>query len=127
MTPADMVKMYIALRDEKKRRDDAHKQSLAKMVEGMSKLEGLLLEHLQTTGAASLAVAGVGTVYKRIETSVTVEDPVAFDSFLRDNDDWSIADIKANKTAIKTLLEEGKALPPGVKATQVALVGVQRK
>jgi hypothetical protein len=126
LTPAEMVTMYIKLRDTKKLKDDEHKKSLARIIEGMTKLEGLLLAHLQAAGTDSAACAA-GTVYKRIETSVSVEDPVAFDAWVMDQTDNSVLDIKPNKTAIKGMLERNEPIPPGVKITQIALVGVQRK
>jgi len=126
MTPAQMIDMYIQLRDVKKKKDDEHKKAMSRYTDGMAKLEGLLLAYLQESGTDS-ASAAAGTVYKRIETSVSVEDTVAFEAWVRDQPDWSGVDIKANKTAVKAMLEAGEAPPPGVKVTQVALVGVQRR
>lgn len=125
LKPSQMVALYVKCRDELKVRNDAHKQSVQKIVDVMTKLEGLMLEHLNQTGADSLA-SPAGTVYKRTETSCTVEDKTAFEEWARDQDSWDALDVKANKTAVKALIDAGKPLPPGVKVTQVALVGVRR-
>lgn len=126
MNPGEMTALYIKLRDEKKSRTDAFKKSLEKIDAGMEKLEGLLLAHLQESGASSLA-SPAGTVYRKIDTSATVEDAQAFEEWLLDQPNFDGADIKPNKTMIKELLEAGQPPPPGVKVTQIASVGIQRK
>jgi hypothetical protein len=125
LKPAEMVAMYIKLRDSKKQKDDEHKKSMERVVAGMEKLEGLLLAHLQESGATSVGCEA-GTVYMRIETSATIEDKEAFTDWVKDQPDWSALDIKANKTAIKAMIEAKLPLPPGLKVSQIKQVGVQR-
>lgn len=126
LKPAEMVALYIKLRDTKKQKDDEHKKAVERVVAGMEKLEGLLLEHLQTSGASSLGCDS-GTVYIKTETTATIEDKPAFTDWVKGQPDWSALDIKANKTAIKAMIDAKQPLPPGVKVTQILQVGVQRK
>ena len=55
MTPGQATEMYIKLRDTKKQKDDAHKESLKKLVSAMDKIEAGLLEFINASGANSIA------------------------------------------------------------------------
>jgi hypothetical protein len=124
-TTAQMVEAYIKGRDRKKQADDEHKLKMKPLTEFMEKLEGLLLANLQETGADSVNCPA-GTVYIRTETSATIEDKSAFTDWVKTQPDWSALDLKANKTAIKAMIEAKETLPPGLRVTQVKLIGVQR-
>jgi hypothetical protein len=123
MTPAQKVEAYITLRNHKKQATDAFKQSLTKVEEAMEKLEGELLSALNEDGADSLSCKA-GTVYKRTETSVTIQDAEAFKEFADDHD--GVVDIRANKTAVRELMEQGIEVP-GVKVTSIVMIGVRSK
>ena len=127
MSPAQATEMYIKLRDTKKEKDKAHKESLVKLVAAMDRLEGALLEFLDTNGVQNVASAA-GTAYKSTELSATVENKEAFMAFVRETDQFDVAlDIKCNKTFAKDYLEENEEPPPGVKVSKINTVGVQRK
>lgn len=125
MTPADKVAAYIKLRDYKKAAQDEFAKSLERTNQALEKLEADLLQHLIDTGASSLACSD-GTVYRKTEMSVTVEDRAAFRSFVEDNGAWEAMDMKANKTFIREFMEEKKQPVPGVKVTQMNSVGIRR-
>jgi len=126
LSPAQATEMYIKLRDTKKSRDDAHKESMKKIVEAMDKLEGALLEFLNDSGANSFA-SDSGTAFKSTHTSATVADKDAFMSFVRETEQWDALDVKANKTFVKDYMDENQEVPPGVKFSSMASIGVQRK
>lgn len=127
MKPADMVASYIRLRDYKKQADDEYKKSMEKVNQAMEKLEGQMLNHLNESGADSIA-CGAGTVYRNTQYSASVENR---DQFI----EWVLAkperlealDVKANKTFVKDMASDAGEVPPGVKFTQMATVGVRRK
>lgn len=125
MTPAEMTATYIMLRDRKKAADDAHKASLEKLVAAMAKLEGLLLDHLNTTGANSLA-SDAGTVYRSTQLSATVDNRDAFLQYVQDNSLWDALDVKANKTFVRDFIDKNGSAMPGVKVSEMATVGVRR-
>lgn len=129
MTPAQMVEMFIKLRDEKKKRDDEHKKSTARISEALEKLEGLLLANLQQTGAQSLAVKGVGTVYRSVRRSASVQDRDKFLDWVADAEapHWEALDAKVNMTYITECIEKGTEVPDFIKVSEMATVGVQRK
>ena len=126
LSPGAATEMYIKLRDAKKTRDDAHKESMKKIVEAMDKLEGALLEFLDASGANSFA-SDSGTAFKTTHTSATVADKDTFMKFVRETEQWEALDIKANKTFVSEYIEENQEIPPGVKISKISTVGVQRK
>jgi hypothetical protein len=126
MTAADATAMYIQLRDKKKEKDEAHKESLKKLNSAMERLEGALLEFLDTSRLQSSACAA-GTVFKAMHTSATVTDKDVFMKFVKDTDQFEALDVKANKTFVAEYMEDNKEAPPGVKVISIASVGVQRK
>ena len=126
MTPGQATDMYIKLRDTKKERDEAHKESLKKVVAAMDRLEAGLLEFLNDSGTNSVA-SDAGTAYRSVKTSASVEDKDAFWSFVIETGQREALDVKANATFVKTYMEENESVPPGVKVSQIQTVGVQRK
>lgn len=125
LTPAQKVAAYIKLRDYKKAAEDEFKLSLQRTVDAMEKLEAEMLDHLNQTGANSLACDD-GTVYKNTQMSATVENREAFKSYCVQNDLWEAMDIRANKTFVREFMEKTGTPFPGVKVTTIATVGVRR-
>src|SRR5262245_66427026 len=82
MTPAQMVAAYIKLRDFKKAAEDEFKTSMKRTHEAMEKLEAMLLDQLNQTGANSLACDD-GTVYRNMQMSATVENREAFREYVQ--------------------------------------------
>ena len=123
-TVQKMIEAYIKLRDKKSELDKDHKERCKPVVELMDTLEGKLLIALDASGMNSMG-SSIGTVYKKIDTSASVEDFTKFEPWALDN--WEKLDVKPNKTALKEMLASGESPPPGVKITQLASVGVQRK
>lgn len=126
LSPAQATEMYIKLRDVKAEKDKAHKESLAKVIAAMDKIEAGLLEHLNTNGINSVA-SDAGTAYRSVQLSTSIEDKEAFRKFVIETEQWDALDWKANKSFVKDYLEENQETPPGVKTSQIQVVGVQRK
>ena len=126
MTAAQATETYIKLRDTKKLKDEEHKESVAKLVQAMDKLEGALLEFLDRSGSQNVACPA-GTAFRQVQVSATVTDKDAFMAFVKETNQYEALDIKANKTFVKEYIEENQEAPPGVKVSQIASVGVQRK
>jgi len=126
MSPGNATEMYIKLRDTKKEKDEAHKESLKKLVMAMDRIEAGLLEFLNTSGAQSIASAA-GTAYKSTKVSASVEDKNAFMAFVKETEQFEALDVKANTTFVKDYMEDNQEAPPGVKVSQMNTIGVQRK
>lgn len=125
MTPAQKVAAYIKLRDHIKQAKEEFEKSIEKPKLAMAKLEADLLDDLNNSGADSIAAKGIGTVYRNTQYSATVEDRDAFIKFVNEAG-WDAVDLKANKSFVREYVEEKGEIPPGVKFTQVATVGVRR-
>jgi hypothetical protein len=127
ITPAQLVAEYIVLRDQKKAADEQYKAFIEQhYTNRMNELELLLLDFLNTSGADSIASPD-GTAYKKLDTSVTVSDAAAFRRHVIGTEAWELIDWRANKTAVKDLLEGGDGLPPGVNYSSAYSVGIRRK
>lgn len=122
--PAELVAIYIGLRDAKKAAEAEFKKSMERTNQGMEKLEGILLQKLQELGADSLSCEQ-GTVYRNTQHSATVQDRAMFREWVESTGNWDAVDLKANKVAVRELLEAGNEVP-GVKFTSVHTVGVRR-
>ncbi len=127
MTPAEMVANYIRLRDFKKKADDEYKKSLEKVNAAMDKLESELLNHLNTSGADSVACEA-GTVYRNTQYNASVKDADKFRAWLHKHpeDFWDAIDLKANKSFVKDMSVNHGSVPDGINFTQMATVGVRR-
>lgn len=125
LTPAQKVAAYIKFRDYKKAAEDEFKKSMSKVVQAMDKLEAELLDTLNQSGANSLS-CDEGTVYRNMQLSATVENRDDFLGHVRNTGLWEALDVKANKTFIKEYMEANGTVPPGLKVTQMATVGVRR-
>lgn len=126
MTPADMVAMYIKLRDFKKKATEEFDLSLERVNAGLKKLESSLLDHLNLNKLDNVSAKGIGTAYRNTTHSATVEDREAFLKFLQESGEWALADLRANKKTVRERAEN-LALAPGVKLTSVVTIGVRRK
>lgn len=124
-SPAELVEIYIKLRDAKKAAQDEFKKSIERTNLGMEKLEAILLAKLQELGVDSLSAKGIGTVYRNTETSASVRDKAAFRDFVMQNDNWEVADLRANKVVVEAMLKQGIEVP-GVNFTTMHTVGVRR-
>lgn len=126
MTPDMLIGFYVQLRDRIQAEDKAHSERMAKPRETLERLNGRMLEILQQAGVSSMK-SNAGTVYVTIKTSATLSDKDAFRSYIIENQDFELADIRPAKSAVQdyVVAHDGN-LPPGVNYTQVNVVGVRR-
>jgi len=126
MTPEEMVRSYVRLRDHKEAADKEFKKSMERVRLGMDKLEAMLLKHLEDTGGTSLRCKDTGTVYIKTRETATVKDREVFLNFIQENEFWDALDARANKPFIKEYMtEQGKEVP-GVKWSAIKQVGIRR-
>lgn len=119
------VAQFVQLRDKIKEINDKHDEELAPYKQAKAQLEAELLEHLNANHMKS-ARTEAGTVSISEKTSCRVEDTDAFRSFVVDNGEWDLCDMKANAPAVEKYMEEQQAPPPGVVVNRFRTVGVRR-
>lgn len=126
-TPADLIEEFLRLRDGKKLAEEKMKEWMhANYSARMDQIEAILMDCLNNLNADSLKTE-VGTAFKRVETSVTVASPADFQRHVIGTEEWELIDFRANKTAVKSYVEEhGGELPPGVNMTQTTVISVRR-
>lgn len=121
MTPKELIERYQAIkaqRSELTRQDNELKEQL-------TEIEGQLSVALDELGADSLAVRGLGTVYRTEEIVPSVDDWDTFNSFVRDNDMLYLFQRRLNATAYRELLQQGIEVM-GLNPTQITKITVRK-
>lgn len=124
-TTAEKVAQYIRLRDYKKAADEEFKKSMERVNAAMRKLEAEFLQELIDMGVDHIG-GETGTVYRKTDMTCTVQERDEYLDYVVAHQEWDALDVKANKTFIRQLIDEGKSLPPGVKVSTYETVGVRR-
>jgi hypothetical protein len=116
---------YIKLRDRKSELKKEYEKSVEAIDEGLDRCEAYLLKALDTQGAESIKTS-VGTAYVSVKSSATVADKEAFLGYVRTHEEWSMLDIRANKTSVDEYRQANGDLPPGVNWSAIRTVNVRR-
>ena len=125
--PVALIEEYITLRDAKKHADETYAEFVKQNYSNrMGDLERILLDTLNKLGVDSLA-GQTGTVYKKLSTSITVADMREFRRHVIGSEDWDLADMRANQTAVNERVDRGDPLPPGINRSTFFSVGIRRK
>lgn len=125
MKLSELIEKYVELRDRKKAIQERHKQELAPYNEGLDGIESAILNHFDTVGVNS-AASDFGTAYRSVRESFTVEDPILFREWVMEQGDLAYFESRASKEAVKQYLDATGALPPGIKYSAEAVIGVRR-
>jgi len=151
-----VIGKYVELRDEVKAISERHAAELAPYTEQMDKIEAWLLANLNQDGVDSYKTSA-GTAYKTVSMSARMEDKVPFlEAIYRGiaqrirealpigdkewapeavdlltqiiaESDWSLTDIRVNKTGVKEFMEmNANAVPPGVAVESFTKVNIRR-
>jgi hypothetical protein len=126
-TPADLIAEYIELREEKKVYEEKIKEAMHDRFEArMDAIEANLMAFLLANESEGVRTP-TGTAFKRVETSVTVGNQDEFRRHVIGTQQWELIDFRANKTAVKTFVEEHEGqLPPGVNMNQTTVISVRK-
>jgi hypothetical protein len=120
-----LIGAYLKVRADIKAADAEHAKRTAPLYAAKEKLNDMLLARLGATGTDSLSVRGLGTVYRIREDRASLADPGAFRSWVIQTGQWDMTEWRAAKTAIRSYIEAGNPLPPGVNFSSRAVVGVR--
>lgn len=123
-TLATKVDQFIKLRDHKAKAKKAFDQSMERINMAVDKLEGDILSALQEQGLKNIKT-DAGTAYINSQSSCTVKDRDAFEEWAEATGNRGAMDIRANKKAIRELLDSGEDVP-GVKFSERVTIGVRR-
>jgi hypothetical protein len=122
-----MISGYIALRDKKNALKKEHIAVLKPYNEALEKIEDVLRGHLQANQLQSISGKD-GTAFLKRTRSATVADASLFRGHVIANEDFDLADFRANPEAVESYVEDHKGgVPPGVNFSTSIDVFVQRK
>jgi hypothetical protein len=126
MKLSEAVTLYIQLRDKKAQMKSEFEASVAPITEKMDKLEAKLLDVFNKTGMDSVKTE-FGTAYTAVRTTASVADREAFMEFVKANEEWSLIEVRAAKTAIEQFRDNNdNELPPGINIRSERVVNIRR-
>jgi len=120
-----VVERYVQLRDKKAELKAKYDADVAAIEQALTKCERFLLSTLNDQGVESIRTKA-GTAYKQIRTSVTVADWDTYFAWLRDNEQWSMLEHRANKTAVEEYRTVHNDLPPGLNRSSEFVINIRR-
>lgn len=120
-----LIEKYIQLRDKKAALKAEFDGKVAPVDEAMARIEAYMMKVLTDLGSDRIGGA-TGVAFKSTVNSATVADKELFREFVRANDAWELADIRAQKTAIKDYIEQHDDLPPGINWRTETVVRINR-
>lgn len=126
MKLSEAVTLYIQLRDKKAQMKSEFEASVAPINDKMEKLEAKLLDVFNKTGMDSVKTEH-GTAYTAVRTTASVADREAFMEFVKANEEWSLIEVRAAKTAIEQFRDNNdNELPPGINIRSERVVNIRR-
>lgn len=120
-----LIEKYIQLRDKKAALKAEFDGKVAPVDEAMARIEAHMMKVLTDLGSDRIGGA-TGVAFKSTVNSATVADKELFREFVRANDAWELADIRAQKTAIKDYIEQHDDLPPGINWRTETVIRINR-
>lgn len=125
MKLSEAVSLYIQMRDKKAQMKADFEASIAPLNEKMEKLEAKLLDVFNKTGMDSVKTEH-GTAYTTTRTTASVADRDAFMEYVKANEEWSLLEVRASKTAVEQFKAVHDDIPPGVSIREERVVNVRR-
>lgn len=125
MKLSDLVAKYIELRDKKYELKHQYEFKAAKIDEVLDKIEAKLLETFDSAGIDSCKTEA-GTAYASSFSTASVADPDAFLEFIVENEEWSLIERRASKTAVEQFIVANGDVPPGINYRKERVVNIRR-
>ena len=112
-TVDDVIAGYMKLRGQKDIIELEAKAKVALLREKMAKLEAWLIVEMDKQGVTSYKTPS-GTAFKTISDFASVADWDALLEFVKEKDAFNLLERRVSKMAVKSYLENGEPVPPGV-------------
>lgn len=119
------VEKYIKVRDMIAEINKEWEAKIAPLKDVKNALDSFFGEQLTKMNVTSMRTSA-GTITATERSSATLEDPLAFRTFVQQMGEWELADVRANAPAVKQYAEDNKQLPPGVKYSAIYTISVRR-
>lgn len=108
-----VIKTYMELRFKKEEIERKAKEEVAEIKSSMEKIEGYLLARMDEEGVSSYKTAH-GTAFSTETDFATVADWQSVIDFVKTNDAFHMLEKRVNKSSVRSWMEEGNPVPPGV-------------
>ncbi len=126
MTPAQLIKKYIELRDWLEADQKAVEERQKPYVDAMKTIEGLTQQALIDAGADNIKTE-YGTAYRTTVMSVRMADRAVFVDYVRQLPDGMEYFTNAvAKEKVKDYIDKNGSAPPGIDVTTIAKTGFRR-
>jgi autonomous glycyl radical cofactor GrcA len=126
MKLSEAVEVYIKLRDKKAQMKAAFDAEVSPINEKLAQLEAKLMEVFNTTGMDSVKTE-FGTAYTVNRSTASVADREIFMDYVKNNEEWSLLEVRVSKTAVEQFREANdNEIPPGVNLRVERVVNVRR-
>jgi hypothetical protein len=128
--PVDLAKLasdYIALRAAKTERRKAWETEEAKYDAALERIEGVMLNHLNTHNMDSVRTDG-GTFYRQEDIKPNIVDDKLFFEWIKENNAFDAMQRRVSVTFVKEFMEshEGGLPPPGLNVSREYVVRVRK-
>ncbi len=125
MTPAEIIKKYVEIRDWIEADTKANEARQEPYTQAMTTLEGLMMNHLAENGLDNVK-SEFGTAFKKTGTRVRVADRGAFNQFVEQQGSLDWFTNAVSKEKIVDYVKEHGCAPSGVDITYITDVQFNR-
>lgn len=125
MKLSELVAKYIELRDKKYELKHQYEFKAAQLDEVLDKIEAKLLQVFDSAGMDSVKTE-FGTAYASTRATASVADKETFMNFIKENEEWSLMEVRAAKLAIEQYKTANGDLPPGINYREERVVNFRR-
>jgi len=124
--PIDLISRYITLRDKMQAADKEYAEWRKLHFDSpMKEIEDHFTNLFEETGADNMKTKS-GTVYRKLNSSVTTADGAALREYVIAGQLWELVDWRPNKTQVVDLIKAGKEPPPGINYSTHMSIHIQR-
>jgi hypothetical protein len=113
------------MRDKKYELKHQYEFKAAQLDEMLGKIESKLLQVFDSAGMDSVKTE-FGTAYATTRSTASVADKETFMNFIKENEEWSLMEVRAAKLAIEQYKTANGDLPPGINFREERVVNIRR-
>lgn len=127
MKVEDVVRTYVAARDEMRAKKAEYDKDLAARREKLEKIEAWLLREADKQGVNGFNTS-YGVCFKTKTVSATIQDREAAIQYATANNAWAMLTVTANKQVLRQIMDADPdhRVPPGLKYVEIDNMSVRK-
>ena len=126
LTPDEAVRLYVLLRDAKAIVEEKMKAQIKEHITGKMQVLEVFLKTFIDKSKLNGVYSDFGTASLRAVVSVSIADKPSFQRHVIGSELWHLIDWRANKTAVRALVDAGDPVPSGLNYSQAYKISVRR-